>query len=98
MTRIFRHPLLAGGVTKGCIPRAVRFGEFGLAASSLNRSSSSPFPFGEGPRRSECRASILLCLAESKFTKSNGAWYSERLGKGFGAQPFEERVDIPHYR
>ena len=37
----------------GGIRRPLRFCEFGLAATLPNRSSSSPFPLGEGPPRSE---------------------------------------------
>src|SRR3989338_9102066 len=58
------------------ILHSVRFDKFGLAATLPNRSSSSPFPRGEGPPHSECRASIWLCLAESKFTKPSCAPYN----------------------
>jgi len=56
-----------GGV---CIPRAVMFCEFGLAATLQNQSSSPPFPKWEwcGSFGSPVKlALILLCLAQSKL-------------------------------
>jgi hypothetical protein len=57
------------------IPHPLRLCEFGLAATLPNRSSSSPFPHGEGLRRSEREASIWLCLAESKISICDRARY-----------------------
>jgi hypothetical protein len=62
----------------GSIPRSVRFCEFGLAAALQNRSSSSAFPIREWSSSVGRFASILLCLAESKFTKPSCARYRIR--------------------
>ena len=56
------------------IPRAGRFGEFGLAATSQNRSFSLAL---HGVQWSRSFGSILFCLADSKFTKPSCARYSE---------------------
>jgi hypothetical protein len=57
------------------IPELAPTFEFRLAATSPNRASSSPFPLGEGLPRSARKASIELCLAESKFKVWGRFWY-----------------------